>query len=66
MRSFTITFDEDGTGEPRRIEFHADDPGLAFDLLEDAGAGREATLWEGDKRLGSLSLSEMGYWQLGR
>lgn len=64
MPSFTLTLDDDGVGEPKRIEFTAPDPGEAFLILEREESGRTAILWEGRKRLGTLHRTETGVWQL--
>ncbi len=34
MPFFALTLDDDGQGEPKRIEFTADDPHRAFFILE--------------------------------
>lgn len=64
MASFTLTLDDDGLGEPKRIEFNASDPGQAFLILEREASGRMAILWEGQRRLGTLERTEAGVWQL--
>lgn len=64
MASFTLTLDDDGLGEPKRIEFTAPDPGEAFLILERETSGRTAVLWQGQKRLGTLQRTHAGVWQL--
>ena len=64
MDSFTLTLEDDGFCEPKRIEFTAPDPGEAFLILEREGSGRTAILWQGRKRLGTLQRTETGVWQL--
>ena len=66
MTSFTLVLDDDGLGEPKRIEFTASDPGEAFLILEREASGRTAILWAGSKRLGTLQRAHTGVWQLAR
>ena len=63
-RTFMLTIDQDQLGEARRIEFDGDDPHLAFGIMEREGAGRAATLWEGDQMLGKLKRTANNVWQL--
>ncbi|KHK90942.1 hypothetical protein LK12_08310 [Novosphingobium malaysiense] len=64
MPLFTITLDEDGFGEPKRIEFTADDAHQAFYILENERTGRKAILWQGQKRLGALQREDDGVWKV--
>lgn len=64
MSYFLIVFEGDGRTPSRRIEFDAISPEEAFQIVEREHAPGNATLWEGDKRLGSLSMIEPGFWQL--
>jgi hypothetical protein len=61
MPSYKLTFEDNEAGQ---IVFSGDDPRGAFALLESAGIREQATLWEDDRRLGSLSLCEQGFWRL--
>ena len=64
MPFFAMTLDDDGQGEPKRIEFTADDPHRAFFILEKEKTGRKAILWQDEKRLGALQRTENGVWQI--
>lgn len=64
MPLFALTLDADMHGESKRIEFTAEDPCLAFHILERETAGREAVLWQGDRRLAMLQRTEAGVWRL--
>ena len=63
-RTFILKIDQDELGEPRRIEFDGDDPHLAFGIMEREGAGRAATLWEGERMLGKLKRVGQTFWEL--
>lgn len=64
-RTFILKIEPDDVGEQRRIEFDGDDPHLAFGIMEREGAGRAATLWEGEKLLGKLKRVGQTFWELG-
>lgn len=66
MRSFIITLEADEFGESKRIDFDALDPQYAFQLLEREKVGRNAILWEGETRIGSLRRTQVGAWQIAR
>lgn len=63
MRTFTLLFEEDGN-EARRVEFEALDTSAAFSLLERERSARKATLWENDKRLGTIVRNDGDFWQI--
>jgi hypothetical protein len=63
-RTFILKIDHDEVGEARRIEFDGDDPHLAFGIMEREGAGRSATLWEGERMLGKLKRVGQTFWEL--
>jgi hypothetical protein len=63
-RTFILKIDHDEVGEQRRIEFDGDDPHLAFGIMEREGAGRSATLWEGERMLGKLKRVGQTFWEL--
>lgn len=64
MHSFALIFENDGHGEPKRIEFTASDCHYAFDILRREKNGRRAILWQGKIRVGTLQCDEAGVWQL--
>jgi len=64
MRNFTLTLIEPGTVEPKRIDFRSYDPVQAFEILEEEAVGQKAILWEGEKRLATLTRTSAGGWQL--
>jgi len=63
MRTFTLLFEDDGS-EARRVEFEAFDTSAAFSLLERERTARKATLWENDKRLGTIVRNDGDFWQV--
>jgi hypothetical protein len=64
VRSFKLTFDDDDFDVPRAIEFEAVVPAEAFLILKREGGDRMAILWEGERRLGAVKLTESGFWQI--
>jgi len=63
-RTFILKIDQDEVSEPRRIEFDGHDPHLAFGIMEREGAGKSATLWEGERMLGKIRRVGQSYWEL--
>jgi len=63
MRIFTLLFEDDGH-ESRRIEFTGYEPSEALMVLKHERAARRATLWESDRRLGTIMRSDSGFWQI--
>jgi hypothetical protein len=47
-----------------RIDFDAEDPARAFMLAQREGRNRPVELWEGGKRLGTLTLGRGELWQI--
>lgn len=64
MRAFTLVFDNDGLGEPRRIEFTGTEPHHVFSLLEHEPTERRAVLWEGDQQIAVITRLSDDFWQL--
>ena len=65
MRTFTIRFEADTTGDARSIEFSGGDPHRAFVILAHEPERRRATIWEGTKCLGSVVRTGRDSWELG-
>ena len=65
MRTFVMQFEDDGIGEPKRIEFLGDDPSQALAIAQRENTGRSIALWEGRKRLGTLRRLGSELWQVG-
>jgi len=63
MRIFTLQFEDDGH-EARRIEFSGFEASEALMVLKHEKAARKATLWESEKRLGTIKRDEGGFWQI--
>ncbi|MBO9601810.1 MAG: hypothetical protein J7496_04795 [Novosphingobium sp.] len=70
MRKFTLLLEDGGSdespgeGETRRIEFDAVDTSAAFPLLERELGARRATLWEDDRRLGTIVRNDGDFWEI--
>jgi hypothetical protein len=64
MRKFVMQFEDDGLGEPKRIEFDGHDPLQALAIARREGTGRTIALFEGDKKLGTLKRIAPELWQL--
>ena len=62
--SFRLVLDCECVDESELIELQGNDPSEFFEFLEREGSGKLATLWEGEKRLGTLKRTEPGLWQL--
>jgi len=65
MRTFTLHFEADATGDARSIEFRGEDPHRAFAILAREPERRRATIWEGTKCLGSVVRTGDESWVLG-
>lgn len=65
MRTFTLRFEPDPTGDARSIEFSGEDPHRAFVILAHEPERRRATIWEGTKCLGSVVRTGRDSWELG-
>jgi hypothetical protein len=63
MRTYSLLFKDDGSGEPRRIDFDARDPSAALELAERQGHEREMQLFEGEMPLGTIQQMG-GFWKL--
>lgn len=64
MRTFSLRYENDGKGEPKSVEFHGEDPHEAFAILSRERVHRRVSLWEGEKRLGTLTRSRKNFWEL--
>lgn len=63
MRTYSLLFTKDGSGEPQRIDFEARDPSAALGLAEREGNEREMQLFEGETLLGTIQQMG-GFWKL--
>lgn len=63
MRTYSLLFKNDSSGEVERIDFDARDPSAAFELAEHHGHEREMQLFEGDLLLGTIQQMG-GFWKL--
>ena len=64
MPQYTIQFEDDGIGEPKRVEFTAKNPAGALPLLESEHAFRHAKVWEGDNLIADIMRDNQGIWHL--
>ncbi len=60
---YTFLIDS-GVAEPKRIDFRFMTPPGAFEILEEEEVGQKAILWEGERRLATLTRTSAGGWQL--
>lgn len=58
-------FEDDGRGEPKRIEFTGHDPAMALSIAQRENTGRSIALFEGEVKLGTLKRLTPELWQLG-
>jgi len=63
MRTFRLSFDDDGKGLPKVIEFEGTGPDLVFPLLAKEQVRRRAILWEDDVRVGTLRRNHHDFWE---
>lgn len=61
--TYRVVLTDDGRGVSRRIEFEAADPAAALFLLGRHSAGREASLLQDERPLGTLKLTRGGFWE---
>lgn len=64
MPQYTIEFEDDGIGEPKRVEFTAKNPAGALPLLERERAFRHAKIWKGGELIGDIMRDSQGIWHL--
>lgn len=63
MHSYRVSFQEDGMGEHRTVEFDGPSPDFVFHLLSANNAGRSAELWQDEKLLGKLMRTSADVWE---
>ncbi|WP_143089623.1 hypothetical protein [Qipengyuania nanhaisediminis] len=64
MPQYVLEFDDDDLGQPKRVEFGAENPAAALPLLKGENKFRQVKLWEGDRLLGELMRDGRGVWHL--
>ncbi|WP_395331828.1 hypothetical protein WBP06_03315 [Novosphingobium sp. BL-8H] len=64
MTIFTLRFPEHRHGPAKDIQFEAVDPGAAFLLAQREAPERPAELWEGTRKICTLTQGAGGVWQL--
>ncbi|QZD90012.1 hypothetical protein K3148_00930 [Qipengyuania aurantiaca] len=64
MPQYTLEFEDDGFGEPKRVEFKAQNPAGALSLLENELALRHAKVWEGDTLIADIMRDRQGIWHI--
>lgn len=65
MPQYVFEFDDDKLGQPKRVEFAAENSATALTLLQEEAAFRHVKLYEGDKLLGDVMRDGQGVWHLG-
>jgi hypothetical protein len=66
MPLYSLQFEDDDLGQPKRMEFTTDSPATALSLLQTEGVRRSVKLWEGDRLLGTLMRDRKGVWHPGK
>lgn len=64
MPQYTLEFEDDGFGEPKRVQFNAQNPAGALPLLEGEHAFRHAKVWEGDNLIADVMRDGQGIWHI--
>jgi hypothetical protein len=64
MRPFHLLLITDDGAEPRRVNFHADDPFQAFQSALNERSRCEVELWDGERLLVRMSKTEANLWKL--
>jgi hypothetical protein len=67
MPTYNLVYSDDTLGCARRIEFEAVDANGALRIAQSEAVGRTAELWEGDRKLCTLSRvgPEGSIWEVG-
>ncbi len=67
MAQYSLTYGDDGIGQPKQIDFLADDPSRALHLAHREANGRPAELWRDGRPL--CTIKRVGtapdYWMIG-
>lgn len=64
MPHYSLQFEDDDLGQPKRLEFTSENPATVLSLLETEGVRRSVKLWEGNRLLGRLMRDRQGVWHL--
>lgn len=64
MRAYHLLVADQGSAEPRRVDFIAESPDHAFRVARNETAGTSCELWDGDKLLARMTKSGAELWQL--
>lgn len=65
IRTFSLKFEDDGLGQPKRVDFDGEDPAAAFDIMSREHCRRRAKLYEGKKLIGTLKRTDVDGWEIG-
>lgn len=65
IRTFSLMFEDDGVGQPKRVDFEGVDPAAAFDVMSREHCRRRAKLYEGKKLLSTLRRTGVDGWEIG-
>jgi len=64
MHTYTLLLSRKPPSPPERIDFDADDPARAFLIAQREGKNRSVEIWQGKKRLGTLTPMGGELWQI--
>jgi len=64
LHTYCLVLPEDDSGQQRRIEFEALDPGRAIYLAQQLAPGRNIELREDERPLGIIRHAHEGFWLL--
>lgn len=64
MTIYTLKFHEDRHGPAKDIRFEATDPGAALLFAQKEAPERPAELWDGSRKICTLTQSGSGVWEL--
>ena len=67
MSHYSLIYPEDGLGQPKRIDFRADNPSRALHLAHREASGRPAELWKDGAKLCTIKRvgAKPDYWMIG-
>lgn len=64
MPQYVLEFDDDDLGQPKRVEFKAENPSGALSLLQQERSFRHVKISESDELLGEVIRDGQGVWHL--
>ncbi len=64
LPSYTLQFENDSGGEPRKVEFEADNASAVLSALSEERDLRHVKVWEDGNLLGDVMRDRSGVWHL--